>query len=109
MGKSQKAAPVKSGAHEPRAGKKHRFTEPEKPNVDKRDARLAGEQQFVRNKGRKVGSIVAPKSLTEQVFDVLTRAFEVNRIPRKPFDTGYRWDEKRKRVVVPEGEFSNGF
>lgn len=109
MGKAQKAVPVKSGAHEPRAGKKHRYTEPEKPNMDKRDARLAGEQQFIRTKGNKIGSIVLPKSLTEQVFDVLTRAFEVKRFPRKPFDTGYRFDASRGRVVVPEGEYPNGF
>ena len=93
-----------------KAGKKSgSYTAPPAPSAEKRDARLAGEQQFNRNKGRKIGSVVQPKSNNEQVLDIMTRAFGVTRRIVKPFDSEYRLDENRGRVVVPEREFTNGY
>lgn len=106
MGKAPKGS--SSSSTTAKAGKKKTYTDPPKPNFDKRDARIAGEQQFIRGKGRKVGRLVV-EDITSTVFDALTKAFEVKRIPRKPFDTGYRFDASRGRVIVPEGEFTNGY
>ncbi len=102
-GSNSNSAQCKSGK------KSGAYIAPPAPVPGRRDASLAGEQQFIRNKGRKVGSVVQPKSNNEQVLDILCRAFGVQRRPIKPWDTGYRIDEKRGRVVVPETEFSNGY
>lgn len=88
-----------------KAGKKHQFKEPPRPNAEKAHASRLGEQQFTRNKGQRIGQL--PKTLTDEVIDALTAAFNVKRMPRKPFDTGYRYDPTRGRVVVPPGEISN--
>lgn len=88
-----------------KAGKKHQFKEPAQASAEKRDARLAGEQQFVRPKAG--GRIDVVKETGP--FDGLCRAFGVQVKHGKPWDTGYRYDDARKRVVVPEGEYVNGY
>lgn len=88
-----------------KAGKKHQFKEAPAPNAANRDARLAGEQQFVRNSNKNLSQLAH----NDLPFVELAISYGLSPKRGRSLDTGYRWDEARQRVIVPDGEFTNGY
>lgn len=93
-----------------KAGKKHSYKDPAPASPEKRAARLQGEQQFVRPKSGNTSSNRSIQQLGPDYnpFHALCRAYGVG-VKGRNSDHGYRYDETRKRVIVPEGEFTNGY
>lgn len=88
-----------------KAGKKHQYKEPAAASTEKRAARMQGEQQFVRNSNKNLSQL--PHN--DLPFVELAIAFGLSPKRGRNLDTGYRMDEARGRVVVPDGEFTNGY
>lgn len=89
-----------------KAGKKAgAYIAPPAPIADNTAARMQGEQQFVRDSNRRL----SPLPIVDLPFVELAIAFGLNPKRGRSLDTGYRWDATRNRVVVPDGEFTNGY
>lgn len=73
---------------------------PPAPKPEKRAARLAGEQQFQRDKNDRITRL-PDEDKNAAVLDTLAAMFGVKRRPHQAHDTGYRMDEDRGRIVLP--------
>lgn len=89
-----------------KAGKKSgSYIAPPAPNADKRDGRLVGEKQFVRDSNARLDKVQEVGS----PFAGLAAAFGVRSKPGPSWDTGLRFDSARGRVIVPHGQLTNGY
>lgn len=106
-------AKAKSGSSNPnrsgntKAGKSSgAWIAPPAPNPEKRAARLAGEQQFQRDKNDRITRLPDVDKNSE-VLDTLAAMFGVKRRQLRSYDTGYRMDESRGRIILPYNNDTN--
>lgn len=103
MGKAQKnQASGRTGVA--KAGKRSgAWVSPPSESSEKRAGREQGESQFTLDNNSRMQNV----PVRYEPFQELAIAFGLRAKPGRNWDTGYRFDSARGRVIVPQGQISN--